>query len=70
MVTVFPSGIFSAFSSFFFPIKGRLAHEVDRKRTVVRRMKTPWVFLPRIMVTPSMMIDGDSWRTLLYYMIY
>jgi hypothetical protein len=69
IVTVFPSGIFSAFSSFFFPIKGRLEHEVDRKRKIVRRINTAWAFLPRIMVALSIGIDGDREKTLLYYMI-
>ena len=53
IVTVFPSGILSAFS-FFFPINGRLEQEVRRKINAVNEanMRNK-VFLFRIMAIPS-----------------
>src|SRR3990172_6572989 len=53
MVTVFPSGVLSAFSFFFFPIKGRLAHDV-RKRQKAKDVTDRLIifFLSRTMNAP------------------
>jgi hypothetical protein len=53
MVTVFPSGDLSAFSSFFFPISGRLEQEAHRKERDVRKIKVQKSLLrSRLMNTP------------------
>lgn len=65
-VTVFPGGIFSTFSSFFFPIKGRLEQEVIRnKRAVKKTNRHKRFFLFRIMNAPSSINFGDDMNDIL-----